>query len=61
MENKKITINQLRQLTDLTQKQFADYFGIPIRTIQGWECGRRKPPDYILKLLERIWKAEHKS
>ena len=53
-------INQLRQSTHLTQKQFAEYFDIPLRTVQEWEQGRRKPPDYIPKLLERIWKAERR-
>lgn len=51
-------IKEIRTLTGFSQKQFAEYFGIPLRTVQEWEQGRRKPPDYIPKLLERVWKAE---
>lgn len=54
-----MTIKEIRKMTKLSQKQFADYFDISIRTIQEWEQGRRKPPDYTPKLLERIWKAEN--
>ncbi|NBH15373.1 helix-turn-helix domain-containing protein [Lachnospiraceae bacterium] len=53
-----MTIQELRYKTNLSQKQFSEYFEIPIRTVQEWEQGRRKPPDYISKLLERIWNLE---
>lgn len=54
-------IKELRSKTEMSQRQFAEYFGIPIRTIQCWEIGQRKPPDYIPKLLERIWNLETTS
>ena len=57
----KMTIQELREKTGLTQSKFAEYFGLPLRTVQEWEQGRRKPPDYIPKLLERIWNAETTS
>lgn len=53
-----MTIKEIRTSMGLSQQQFSDYFGIPLRTVQGWECGRRKPPDYIPKLLERVWRLE---
>lgn len=53
-----MSIQELRAKTNLSQKQFAEYFEIPIRTVQEWEQGRKKPPDYIPKLLERIWNLE---
>lgn len=53
-----MNIKELRIETGMSQKQFSEYFGIPIRTIQCWEIGQRKPPDYIPKLLERIWILE---
>lgn len=53
-----MTIRELRAKTNLSQKKFAEYFGIPLRTVQEWEQERRKPPDYIPKLLERIWNLE---
>lgn len=54
-------IKELRNRMEMSQRQFAEYFGIPIRTIQCWEIGQRKPPDYIPKLLERIWNLETTS
>ena len=53
-----MSIKELRVTMNMSQRQFAEYFGIPIRTIQWWEIGQRKPPDYIPKLLERIWILE---
>lgn len=51
-------IKELRKKMEMSQRQFSEYFGIPTRTIQCWEIGQRKPPDYIPKLLERIWNLE---
>lgn len=39
------------QLGD-TQSEFAARYNIPFRTIQNWETGVRKPPEYIIDLLE---------
>lgn len=47
-----LTIKELRKQTGMTQKQFADYFGIPYRTIQNWEGGVNKCPEYLLRLLQ---------
>ncbi len=54
-------MKNFRHSTQMSQKQFSEYFGIPIRTLQEWEQGRRKPPDYFLKLLKRIWDLETTS
>ena len=35
-----------------TQSDFAMRYGIPFRTIQNWETGVRKPPEYIMNLLK---------
>lgn len=53
-----MTIKEIRTSMGLSQQQFADYFEIPVKTIQDWEQGRREPPDYIPKLLERVWMVE---
>ena len=46
------TIKSLRTATGMSQQKFGDYFGIPLRTIQNWEYGARKCPDYLLGLIE---------
>lgn len=54
-------VKEIRELTGLTQKQFAEYFEVPQRTIQEWEQERRIPPDYIPKLIKRVWEAERRQ
>lgn len=46
-----MTIKELRTLSGMTQQQFGEYFGIPHRTIQNWEGGQNKCPDYLLRLI----------
>ncbi|MGE9896745.1 helix-turn-helix domain-containing protein [Anaerovoracaceae bacterium SGI.195] len=52
------SIKEARLEASLTQAKMADEMGIPLRTIQDWERGRRTPPDYVERLviaeLERI-------
>lgn len=58
MENNKITVEdqmeqlkKLRESTGLNRTEFAKAQGIPLRTVEEWEAGRRKMPDYLLRLL----------
>lgn len=45
-------IKKLRIMTRMTQRQFAEYFNIPKRTIENWEGGHRKPPAYVVELIK---------
>lgn len=49
----------------LTQHQLADLTGIPFRTIQNWETGQRKCPEYVEKLvlekLERMGETDREQ
>lgn len=42
---------EIRKSTGMNRKEFAAYFGIPYRTIQDWELGKRQMPDYLLRLI----------
>lgn len=44
-------IKELRESTGEKRVQFAKHVGIPIRTIDDWENGRRIPPDYIPRMI----------
>ena len=44
-------IADLRAFVGLTQKEFAAALGISVRTLQGWEQGRRHPEGPSLALL----------
>jgi len=45
-------IREMRTRLGDTQSEFASRYNIPFRTVQNWETGLRKPPEYILTLLE---------
>ena len=47
-----MTIKELRTKSGMTQKAFAEYFGMSKRAIEEWEGNRRKCPDYLLNLMQ---------
>ena len=47
-----MNFKELRQQSGMTQQRFADYFGIPKRTIENWEAGVNKCPAYLLELMK---------
>ena len=51
-------IKELRIQTGLNRKEFSEYIGIPLRTIEDWEAGRRTPPEYIPRLISYQLKYE---
>lgn len=53
-----MTFKELRERSKMSRSQFAEYFEIPYRTIQNWEIGERKCPEYLLKLMEYKLKNE---
>jgi len=55
-----MTVKELRTMTGLTQKAFAEKYHIPKRTLENWEGGSRKPSETILYLLERAVKEDSK-
>ena len=44
-------IRELRERTGMTRNDFAMHIGIPLRTVEDWEAGRRRPPEYIPRLI----------
>lgn len=51
-------IRELRDSVGLTRKEFSEHVGIPVRTLEDWEAGRRTPPEYIPRLIEHQLKYE---
>lgn len=51
-----MTIRELRDATKLSQSKFADMFCIPTNTLQRWEQGIRKPPKYVVFMVEDLLK-----
>lgn len=46
-------------MTGLSQKAFGEWLNIPTRTIEEWEAGRRKPPQYVADLIAYKVKTEY--
>lgn len=51
-------IRGMRMLLGDTQSEFAARYQIPFRTIQNWEAGVRKPPEYLMSFLEHRIQAD---
>jgi hypothetical protein len=45
----------------MSRKEFSEHTGIPVRTLEDWEAGRRTPPEYIPRLLAYQIKFEEKA
>ena len=56
-----LTFHDVREISGLTQKEFSERYNIPKRSIENWDTGSRNPPDYLIKLLERIVKEDIKK
>ncbi len=55
MENREL-LRKIRSETGMSQRRFAAYFKIPIRTYEDWERGVRKMPEYLLRLMAyKLW------
>ena len=51
-------IKQLRESIGLSRKEFSTHVGIPVRTLEDWEAGRRTPPAYLPRLISYQLKYE---
>lgn len=58
---KDLSIKDLRNATGLSQTKFADAYHIPVKNIQNWEQGARKPPTYLIYLLKRCVELDKKN
>lgn len=48
----------IREQAGMNRKDFSDWLGIPYRTMQEWELGRKQAPDYVLRLIAYKVKME---
>lgn len=51
-----VDVRKLRQKLKLTQRQFAELFGVSLATLRNWEQGRRRPEGPAVVLLNVIKK-----
>lgn len=46
-----MTFKELREASGMNQREFAEYFEIPLRTVENWSGAVNKCPAYLLKLM----------
>lgn len=51
----------IRAESGMNRVEFSDWLGIPYRTMQEWEIGRRLMPDYLLRLIAYKVNTEKKA
>ena len=47
-------IRDICEQYELTQAGLAKRFGIPIRTVEQWCTGKRRPPEYVVRMIRTI-------
>lgn len=53
------SIKSLIAACGMTQRAFAEYFHVPLRSVENWTSGSRQCPEYVAELIE--YKAEREG
>lgn len=59
-----IDVRRIRSKASMTQSEFAEHFGVSVRTVQDWEQGRRVPVGAaraFLLVIDREPEAVHRA
>ena len=54
------TIKELCQEFHIGQSELSRRFRIPLRTVQNWHSGERKPPEYVVAMIRDLLENEVK-
>jgi len=58
LEKQIISLKKIREDLGMNRTVFSHYIGVPLRTLEEWEAGRRTMPDYVLRLITYYTKME---
>jgi len=47
-------IKGLRLSLSMTQRTFAEFMGVSLKTVESWECGRNRPSGSAARLMQII-------
>ncbi len=47
-------IKNLRLSLSMTQRSFAEFMGVSLKTVEAWECGRNHPSGSASRLMQVI-------
>lgn len=48
-----MTAKEIRDLLGISRAEFSRRYGIPVRTLEDWDSGKRQPAEWAMALLER--------
>lgn len=54
-------LRHLRGLYGMRRSEFCAHVGIPLRSLQHWEIGDRKPAPFVVGLLYRCYELEQEN
>ena len=60
VDTQKMNVSEMRELLNESRAAFSRRYNIPIRTLENWESGKSKCPEYVRELLERAVKEDVK-
>lgn len=60
LEEQKMQVAEMRALLDESRVAFSKQYNIPVRTLENWESGKSKCPEYVRLLLERAVREDVK-
>lgn len=53
-----LTIKEVCERHQISQSALARRFGIPLRTVQDWHSDRRKPPEYVVRMVVELLRVD---
>lgn len=53
LKKENMPVKEMRDLLDQSRAEFSREYGIPVRTLENWESGKSKCPEYVRQLLKR--------
>ena len=54
----RMDIKSVRDYMNMSQKEFSEFWGINVNTLQNWEQGRAKAPDYLNNIFFKYFDLE---
>ncbi len=48
------TLKEIREDAGFSRAELSRLVGVPYHTMEGWENGRRKPPAYVVAMIEQF-------
>lgn len=54
-------LRRIRELYGMKRSEFCEHFGIPLRSLQHWEIGDRKPAPFLIFLVCKVYDLEQEN